>query len=197
MGREESDLVSASQIFYPCMQCADIFFLEADICQLGEDQREVNMLAREYCVPFGRKFSPIILSHPMLAGVTGELSKTDPNAAIFMEDTETDVNTKIKKACCVPGDVTKNPCLEYVKHLVMEKDGKFLVERKEENGGNKLYEKYQDVEADFISLALHPLDLKIALSKAINAMLQPVRDHFKTGQPAVLLKQVKSYRATK
>ena len=46
MGRSESDDLAASQIFYPVMQCADIFFLGADICQLGMDQRKVNMLAR-------------------------------------------------------------------------------------------------------------------------------------------------------
>ncbi|RYY86754.1 hypothetical protein EON63_05275 [archaeon] len=33
--------MSAAQIFYPCMQCADVFFLKADICQLGMDQRKV------------------------------------------------------------------------------------------------------------------------------------------------------------
>ena len=48
MGREENDNMPASQIFYPAMQCADIFFLKANICQLGMDQRKVNMLAREY-----------------------------------------------------------------------------------------------------------------------------------------------------
>jgi tyrosyl-tRNA synthetase len=29
MGRSETDELSAAQIFYPCMQCADIFFLKA------------------------------------------------------------------------------------------------------------------------------------------------------------------------
>lgn len=28
MGRSETDELSAAQILYPCMQCADIFFLE-------------------------------------------------------------------------------------------------------------------------------------------------------------------------
>jgi tyrosyl-tRNA synthetase len=42
MGRNETDELSAAQIFYPCMQCADIFFLKADICQLGMDQRKVG-----------------------------------------------------------------------------------------------------------------------------------------------------------
>lgn len=32
MGRKEGENQPASQIFYPCMQCADVFFLKADIC---------------------------------------------------------------------------------------------------------------------------------------------------------------------
>ena len=42
---------------------------QADICQLGMDQRKVNMLAREYCDEVKRKLKPIILSHPMLPGL--------------------------------------------------------------------------------------------------------------------------------
>jgi len=35
MGRTENDDMSAAQIFYPCMQCADIFFLKVGaICGL-------------------------------------------------------------------------------------------------------------------------------------------------------------------
>ncbi|CAL9201163.1 unnamed protein product [Musa hybrid cultivar] len=55
--------LTATQILYPYMQCADIFFLIgflsytglADICQLGMDQRKVNVLAREYCDAIKRK----------------------------------------------------------------------------------------------------------------------------------------------
>ena len=28
MGRNEKDDLTAAQIFYPCMQCADVFFLK-------------------------------------------------------------------------------------------------------------------------------------------------------------------------
>ena len=45
------------------MQCTDVFYLKADICQLGLDQRKVNMLAREYCEKIGKKDKPVILSH--------------------------------------------------------------------------------------------------------------------------------------
>lgn len=73
MGREESDSLSAAQIFYPCMQCADIFHLKADITQLGMDQRKVNMLAREVGPKLGL-WKPVIISHHMLMGL-GEPSK--------------------------------------------------------------------------------------------------------------------------
>ena len=43
--------------------------LQADICQLGMDQRKVNMLAREYCDDVKRKLKPIIISHAMLPGL--------------------------------------------------------------------------------------------------------------------------------
>jgi hypothetical protein len=41
-------------------------------------------------------------------------------------------------------------------------------------------------------------DLKPALSKALNAILQPVRDHFANNpEAAALLKQVRAYKVTR
>jgi tyrosyl-tRNA synthetase len=69
------------------------------------DQRKVNMLAREYCDQVKRKLKPVILSHRMMPGLLEgqeKMSKSDPNSAVFMEDSEAEVNTKIKKAFCPP-----------------------------------------------------------------------------------------------
>merc|ERR1719188_1091522 len=102
MGRKE-DSLTAAQIVYPIMQCTDIFFLKADICQLGVDQRKVNMLAREYCDASGRKSKPVILSHHMIYGLCeghAKMSKSNPDSAIFMEDTPADVERKIRAAYC-------------------------------------------------------------------------------------------------
>merc|ERR1719197_2239376 len=102
MGRLE-DTLTAAQILYPIMQCTDIFFLRADICQLGVDQRKVNMLAREYCDAAGIKLKPVILSHHMLYGLKAgqaKMSKSDPDSAIFMEDETEDVERKITNAFC-------------------------------------------------------------------------------------------------
>jgi len=193
--------LTAAQIFYPCMQCADIFFLKADICQLGMDQRKVNMLAREYCDIKKKKLKPIILSHHMLSGLLQgqeKMSKSDPSSAIFMEDTTAEVKTKIKKAFCPPQQVEGNPCLEYIQYVVLPWFGHFEVSRKEEYGGNKKYESYEDLVADYESGALHPGDVKPALTKAINEILQPVRDHFENNKQAKqLLKTVRGYKVTK
>ncbi|KAH7290861.1 hypothetical protein KP509_30G066700 [Ceratopteris richardii] len=193
MGRNESDELSAAQILYPCMQCADIFFLKADICQLGMDQRKVNMLAREYSDEVKRKPKPIILSHRQ-----GKMSKSDPNSAIYMEDEEAEVNVKIKKAFCPPQVTKENPCIEYVEYIILPWFGRFEVLRKEQDGGDKVYESMDDIITDYESGALHPSDLKSNLSKALNKILQPVRDHFKNNaEAAKLLKKVKAYRVTK
>ncbi|KAL6534397.1 hypothetical protein OROHE_013322 [Orobanche hederae] len=195
MGRSEKDELSAAQIFYPCMQCADIFFLKADICQLGMDQRKVNMLAREYCDDIKRKNKPVILSHHMLPGFLegqGKMSKSDPSSAIFMEDDEADVNFKIQKAFCPPKVVENNPCLEYIKYIIFPWLNEFTVERDPENGGSKTFMCFEDLVAHYESGELHPGDIKPALVKALNLMLQPVRDHFINNPTAKeLLKRVK------
>lgn len=203
MGRGDNDELSAAQIMYPCMQCADIFFLKADICQLGMDQRKVNMLAREYCDAVKPKIKnkPIILSHHMMPGLKQgqeKMSKSDPASAIFMEDSVQEVNSKIKGAYCPEKIVKGNPVLEYIKYLVIPKLGVFEVKRSEGNGGDKTYNDYESIEADFESGALHPGDVKPAVSRAINEMLQPVREHFKTDARAKqLFQQVKRYTVSR
>ncbi|CAN1262992.1 Tyrosine--tRNA ligase 1, cytoplasmic [Linum perenne] len=217
MGRNEKDELTAAQILYPCMQCADIFFLkvlyctqspifylpiqQADICQLGMDQRKVNMLAREYCDDIKRKNKPIVLSHHMLPGLQEgqeKMSKSDPSSSIFMEDEEAEVNVKIKKAFCPPKVVQGNPCLEYIKFIVLPWFNEFTVERNPQNGGNKTFTNFEELVADYEIGALHPGDLKPALSKALNKILQPVRNHFTNNARAKdLLKRVKGYRITR
>ena len=59
MGRQEGTL-TAAQILYPIMQCTDIFFLRADICQLGVDQRKVRT-PRRACL---RKRARARVVHP-------------------------------------------------------------------------------------------------------------------------------------
>jgi len=77
----------------------------------------------------------------------------------------------------------------------------FIVERTAENGGNKLYQSYEEVVADYqenLVNSLHPADLKPALARAINNIIQPVRDHFINNIEAKkLLDEIKSFNIIK
>ncbi|KAK2453158.1 Nucleotidylyl transferase superfamily protein [Trifolium repens] len=200
MGRNEHENLTASQIMYPCMQCADIFFLKADICQLGMDQRKVNVLAREYCDLIKRKNKPIILSHHMLPGLKQgqeKMSKSNKSSSIFMEDDKVDVIEKIANAHCPPKIVEGNSCLEYIRHLIFPSFKELTVERGADNGGNKMYTSFEELVVDYESGELHLDNLKSALSKSLNEILESVREHFKKDEYAKgKLEEVKRYQAT-
>ena len=219
LGREEQNDMPTANLLYACMQCSDIFFLKADICQLGMDQRKVNVLAREYATKVmsggddgGKRkkkrqrkgetiYPPVIISHHMLMGLKQgqeKMSKSKEDSAIFMEDTPDDVRRKIKKAYGPPGIIEKNPILDYTKHLVFGKFDEFTIERSADNGGNITYKSFKELEEDYAAQKLHPNDLKPALAKAINEMIEPVRQHFKNDKNAKkLLGQVKKFRVTR
>ena len=200
MGRSESESMEAAQILYPCMQCSDIFFLKADICQLGMDQRKVNMLAREYSDDIKAERKPVILSHPMIMGLKEgqeKQSKSDPDSAIFMQDTEEEVNFKIRGAFCPPS-IANNPLLNMIKLIIFERYSEFEVIRSPENGGDTIYRSYEELESAFSAGSLHPGDLKPALAKYVNKMIQPVRDHFERDPYARdLFNKVRSYQVTR
>eukprot|EP00516_Mucochytrium_quahogii_P006577 CAMPEP_0203754360 /NCGR_PEP_ID=MMETSP0098-20131031/7959_1 /ASSEMBLY_ACC=CAM_ASM_000208 /TAXON_ID=96639 /ORGANISM=" , Strain NY0313808BC1" /LENGTH=736 /DNA_ID=CAMNT_0050645319 /DNA_START=214 /DNA_END=2420 /DNA_ORIENTATION=- len=208
MGRLENKL-TAAQVLYPLMQCTDVFFLRADICQLGVDQRKVNMLAREYCDCIGRKLKPVILSHHMLYGLAegqAKMSKSNPDSAIFMEDTVEEVNRKIGISYCprtastkskesseesmsLVEDDLKNPCLDYVEHIVMSQPNAVF------KAGNKSFTSFQPVKDAFLSGEISETELKTGLADCVNVLMQPVRDHFATDPHArKVLELVKQYK---
>ena len=56
----------------------------------------------------------------------------------------------------------------------------------------------EEVEKDFVNGDLHPGDVKPALARHINVILQPVRDHFVNDPEAKkLLDTIKKYKVTK
>ncbi len=198
MGRSESDKLYASQILYPLMQAADIFYLPADICQLGLDQRKVNMLAREVATKLNKP-KPVAIHHHMLMGLTKppdtdltgidrtielKMSKSDPDTAVFMLDSPDDVKRKINKAYCPPKQVSENPVLEYCKYIIFELVDVFKVDRPEKYGGNVEYTSYEDLKKDYAEGKLNPPDLKPAVIKYLNQFLAPVIEHFENDEKA-------------
>jgi tyrosyl-tRNA synthetase len=126
-----------------------------------------------------------------------KMSKSDPDSAIFMEDTAEEVKRKIKKAYCPPGQVAGNPCLDWIKHIVFGKLDKWTLKRSADNGGDITYETFDALAKDFETGALHPGDVKANLTDALNGFLEPVRKHFASGEPKKLLEQVQRYKVTR
>jgi tyrosyl-tRNA synthetase len=90
----------------------------------------------------------------------------------------------MRKAFCHPEFAQGNPCLEYKDFVILPWLGKFEVVRKEEDGGNKTFVTMEEFTVDYESDALHPSDVKLALARAPNMVLQPVRDHFRNNAEA-------------
>lgn len=213
MGRSESDKLTASQILYPLMQAADIFYLPADICQLGLDQRKVNMLARDIAKKLNKP-KPVAIHHHMLMGLTKppdtdlngverviqlKMSKSSPDSAIFMLDSPDDVKRKINKAYCPPRQIIENPVLEYCKYIIFELIDIFHIERPEKYGGAVKYNSFKHLEKDYAEGKLNPPDLKPAVIKYLNQLLEPIRTHFEKDKKAKELalfvqKEYKKYK---
>lgn len=174
--------LACSQVFYPVMQCADIFFLGIDITSLGSDQRKVNTLAIEYCDKIKRKNKPIIISHHMVMGLDGsdKMSKSNPDNAIFMDDSTSEVKRKITKAFCEEGNIEKNPLLDWAKHIIFPIVGKFIVpENLKWNEPEKTFDEFKELEKSFEEGIIHPKRLKDGMIKHINDMLKPVQEILK------------------
>uniref|UniRef100_A0A7S2R661 tyrosine--tRNA ligase n=1 Tax=Eucampia antarctica TaxID=49252 RepID=A0A7S2R661_9STRA len=216
MGRLEGNLTTA-QVLYPLMQCTDVFFLKADICQLGVDQRKVNMLAREYCDAVKKKNKPVILSHHMLYGLKAgqeKMSKSDPDSAIFMEDTADDVIRKINNAYCPLQEETTTSTTtatttttttnsEQKEDADAGKESMHLIVDTLKNpcldyiqyiilsppgatftANDTTYTEFVQVRADFLSGKISEQQLKLGLITELNQLLEPVRQHFTNNERA-------------
>jgi tyrosyl-tRNA synthetase len=220
MGRKEGDMQETASLFYPAMQVADIFHLGVDICQLGMDQRKANILARELSGKLGRK-KPVAVHHHMLAGLTGpsatghagaamggeldedgkldmKMSKSKPQTSIYIHDSPEEIAGKLKAAYCPEKTIEGNGVLEICRYIIFRKQKELMIERPEKFGGNVGFASYPELEKEFISGKLHPMDLKGAVANSLSKILEPSRRYFETnGEARDLLEKVRSFQVTR
>jgi len=195
MGRraEEAEL-DFSKLIYPAMQVTDIFYLGVDIALGGMDQRKAHMLARDIAEKLKIK-KPIAIHTPLLTSLQGtgrmdlkkmevneilveaKMSKSKPETALFVHDSEEDIIRKIRKAYCPPRISEMNPILEIARYILFsEPRFKLVVEREPKYGGTITFENYNELEKAYIEGKLHPLDLKNAIAKELIRILKPIRE---------------------
>jgi tyrosyl-tRNA synthetase len=195
MGRSERDTLDFSQLLYPIMQSIDIKALDLDIVHSGMDQRKIHMLVREVFPRLGWKI-PVSLHHHLLPGlsepiklglsedtlddikISSKMSKSKPTSGIIIHDDENTIREKINRAFCPVGIVERNPVLELIRYIIFHEFEEFNVERPLKYGGNIIYTNYNEVEQDFISKKIHPMDLKSSTAAYINKIIEPIRNYF-------------------
>jgi len=171
-----------SGIIYPLMQALDEEYLKVDMQFGGMDQRKIMVFAREYLPKIGYK-KRIELLNPLIRGLIGEkMSSSIEATKIDTLDGEKTVKKKINKAECVPGDIN-NGLMALLKYFIMvlkeDKKEDFIINRPEKFGGEIKYSTYQEIEKDFITKKLHPMDLKMGVADEINAILKNFRTNKK------------------
>lgn len=171
---------------YPLMQCEDVVALEADIAFGGIDQRGIYMLGRELLPEIGYK-KPLCVFSPLLPSFTGgrmggKMSSSENKGKVGLLDEEELVNKKVDGAYCLEGIAKENGVMAFVEYIIFplkyDQGKKLKIERSAKFGGDIEYTSYKELEKDFIKKELHPMDLKKAVSREINILLEPIRKNF-------------------
>lgn len=194
MGRKSEEAeTDFSKLIYPLMQVTDIFYLNLDIALGGLDQRKAHMLARDVADKLGFK-KPIAIHTPLLTSLQGvgrmdikgevddvlseiKMSKSRPESAIFITDSDEEIRRKIMNAYCPPKQVDLNPVMELAKYIIFyDEPKKVVIERPQKFGGPLEVYTYRELEDLYVSGRLHPLDLKAAVANYIVDIVRPIRE---------------------
>jgi tyrosyl-tRNA synthetase len=166
-----------SQIWYPLMQVVDIKYLDVDVAEGGLEQRKVHMIGREAVSltehPFVAVHTPLICS---LKGPGEKMSKSSPGSGISITDTRIDIEQAIKNAYCPLKETKDNPVLDILRFIIFPIVSEIKVERPSKFGGDVCYSSYDNLEKDFVTGSLHPMDLKVTVAKNLETIISPIRE---------------------
>lgn len=213
LGKKEGAEVDFAKLIYPAMQVADIFVGGFHFSHTGMDQRKANVIARDVAnqikftpLKIGNEIvKPVAVHHHLLFGLSkplenGEtkedlqtsmkMSKSKPNSAIFIHDSEDEIRRKIKKAYCSEGEIEFNPLIDWAEYLIFSKEEKIIIERKSEHGGNIEIKNIDELKKIFKNKELHPEDLKKFVSDYLIELLKPAREYFSKGEPKKMLEEL-------
>merc|ERR1719312_2130524 len=181
-----------SGLLYPGLQALDEQYLGVDAQFGGVDQRKIFTYAEKYLPNLGYA-KRAHLMNPMVPGLTGaKMSSSEEDSKIDLLDSAASVKKKLKKAFCEPGNITDNGVLSFCKYVIFPvalKGEQFVIERPAEHGGNSSYADFAQLEADFAADKIHPGDLKAAVERYLNRLLDPVRKAFETAELQALTKR--------
>ena len=225
MGRKMGEEVNFAQLVYVPMQVADIFTMNITLAHGGMDQRKAHVIALEAWKPFG--YEPIAIHHHLISGIQiteeqrnklleakrsgnrealeegiieTKMSKSKPNSAIFIHDTEQEIKEKIIKSFCPAKETELNPIIDLTKFVVwpyLQRNKLNFEIQNQKTKERKVYENLESFENDYVKGLIHPLDLKNAVAEYIIKILEPARKHFLEGAGKKYLEEMKEIKITR
>jgi len=122
-----------------------------------------------------------------------KMSKSNPASCVFITDSPDEIRSKIQQAFCPPREVSYNPILNWVQHLLYRgsEDRELVIKREVQHGGSLIVNTYQELEDIYARGDLHPNDLKPAVAQAIIDLLEPARKYFEAEERKWALEEMK------
>lgn len=182
---------------YPVLMASDILLYQANLVPVGEDQRQHLELCRNLAQRFNNNYSEtFIVPEPYIVKLgakimslqdpSKKMSKSDSNsnASIFLNDDDTTIKNKIKRAVTDSGSEIKydesRPGISNLMSLYYIATGK----------------NYQAIEEEFSGAGYG--DFKIAVAEAVAELIAPIRDkYFSVRKDEKALKEILTYGAEK
>tara|TARA_B100000989_G_scaffold104827_1_gene76800 strand:+ start:1634 stop:2758 length:1125 start_codon:yes stop_codon:yes gene_type:complete len=187
MGRsEDSSDGDLSRFFYPALQAADIFEMNIDVAIGGMDQRKAHMYMRDVADRWGW-YKATCLHTPIISGLKSsgarmesfdhKMSKSDPNGAILLHDSEKKLAKKMRKAYLDPENPA-SPVYELLEQIILPEFGKVTVTPKPEFGEPTVWHDVESFKNAISDGTLHPFDAKMGVAAGISKGLRAVNEYF-------------------
>ena len=169
-----------SQLWYPLMQVVDIKHLKLDVALGGMEQRKVHMIGKDMAKIIGYEF--IALHTPLITSLKGpgqKMSKSIPESGISVTDSYEEIKKSINGAYCHEKGIKDNPILQITKLIILPRTEYIKIKRLAKFGGNLLIKSYEELEKEYSSGSLHPMDLKNSVIEELENIIAPIRKNYK------------------
>lgn len=178
----------ASHVLAFLMHIADVLSLACTtaggIISCPKQQESLQLLAAQYmkdqpAVQAAGLYAPEVKGRPSRSlHLKHPIDVHDPDAELMLLDSSADVQRKIKRAFCEPGNVDNCPPLELAQVVILpawSTNKQLQVKRRADDGGDLQLTDAEELKELYRSGGLHPGDFKPAVRDAVDEVLKKVR----------------------
>jgi tryptophanyl-tRNA synthetase len=189
--QQHADNINVGLFTYPVLMAADILLYQTDVVPVGDDQKQHLELTRNVAERFNHYYpNTFTVPEPYIMKVgarvaslqdpTRKMSKSDPNAkaTLYLLDTPTEIQSKIRKAVTDSGteirfDKEERPAISNLLTLFHAATGEDITVLEERFAG-KGYAEFKQAVADAVVSMLEPMHTRFNELRSDKAELQSI-----------------------